>query len=97
MVLGIGRAVVLAGGNFGQVKVLRLLCAGAVDVHATDHFIPGAARPFPGIALGAEVLIFGDQPRLRMTTFRVFEGVLLIVATVSSGTGVPEVYRMTWG
>jgi len=36
-----------------------------------------------------------DQPRLRMIAFQVFEGVLVIAATASSGTGVPKVYRVT--
>ncbi len=37
------------------------------------------------------------QPRLRMIAFQVFEGVLVMAATASSGTGVPKVYRVTQG
>jgi hypothetical protein len=37
------------------------------------------------------------QPCLRMTAFQVFEGALVMVATVPSGTGVPKVYRVTQG
>ena len=35
------------------------------------------------------------QPRLRMTAFQAFEGVLVMVATATSGTGVPKVCRVT--
>jgi len=37
------------------------------------------------------------QPRLRMIAVQVFEGVLVMAATTSSGTGVPKVYRVTQG
>ena len=37
------------------------------------------------------------QPRLRMIAFQVFEGVFVMVATATSGTGVPKVYRVTQG
>jgi hypothetical protein len=37
------------------------------------------------------------QPRLRMTAFQVLEGVFVMVATATSGTGVPKMYRVTQG
>jgi hypothetical protein len=37
------------------------------------------------------------QLRLRITAFQVFEGILLSVTTVASGTGVPKMQRVTQG
>jgi hypothetical protein len=37
------------------------------------------------------------QPRLRTTALQVLEGVLVMVATATSGTGVPKMYRVTRG
>ena len=37
------------------------------------------------------------QPRLRTTAFQVFDGVLVMVATATSGTGAPKMYRVTQG
>jgi hypothetical protein len=37
------------------------------------------------------------QPRLRTTAFQVFDGVWALVATATSGTGIPKIYRVTLG
>jgi hypothetical protein len=42
-------------------------------------------------------LMVTGQPRLRMTAFQVLEGVFVMVATATSGTGVPKMYRVTQG
>ena len=49
------------------------------------------------ICLQHATFMVTGQPRLRTTAFQVFDGVFVTVATATSGTGVPKMYRVTRG